>query len=81
MPEKAKCRSCGADILWLHSAATRTLMPLNAEPAKNGNVFIVDGLAHVKRAGMFEADVVGPLYLNHFVTCPSREEHRKAKAK
>lgn len=77
--EQSKCRSCGAAILWLRSAATGTLMPLDAEPFEGGNIAIVDGKAVVFNGSLFETMVDGPRYRSHFTSCPNAAKHRKTK--
>ena len=81
-PQKAKCRSCQADILWVRNASKGTFMCLDAEPVCGGNVAIVDGLAKVvKKGDLFEAEGEFPVlrYRSHFVTCPEAKQWRKKK--
>jgi hypothetical protein len=40
-PVTAKCRSCGAPILWVKMLKSGKLNPVDAEPVANGNVFIL----------------------------------------
>ncbi len=80
VPENARCGSCKALILWARSAKTNSPMPLNLPPSAEGNVVIVDGLAHVLGQGdLFEPmlPTEGPRYTSHFATCPNAERHRK----
>ena len=77
--EHGKCRSCGAEIIWIRSAATGSLMPLDAEPVEGGNVVVKDGMAHVMRGDLFEEMLDGPCYQSHYVTCPQAAKWRKAK--
>ncbi len=81
MSEQGKCRSCGAAILWVKSARTGTLMPLDAAPVENGNIFIKDGLAVVLSGDLFETMLDGPRYQSHFASCPNAAKHRKTKEK
>ncbi len=79
-----RCRSCDALIRWAKTSAGK-LMPLDAEPTRNGNV----QLGWV--GGEEIAIVVGPadavaaqaagieLYLSHFATCPSAAQHRASR--
>ncbi|PXY17364.1 hypothetical protein BA062_37785 [Prauserella flavalba] len=76
------CKSCRARILW---ATTRDgeRMPVNADPASNGNVLLAlqDGqlAAAVLTAGqarMSRARRI-PLRLAHFATCPKADHHRR----
>lgn len=66
------CRSCGASITWGLTAAGKR-MPLDAEPAPTGNVFLgYDGNARVlNKEALEEARLTdAPLYLSHHVSCP-----------
>lgn len=80
MSEKGNCRTCKAPILWVRSATTGSLMPLDAEPVEDGNIWLVDGMAHVHHGSLFEEMLPeGPRYKSHFATCLSPELHRKKK--
>lgn len=81
--EKSRCRSCRAEIIWVRSAKTQALMPLDAEPSEKGNIVLVDGLAVVRGNGdLFEPMLAeSPRYINHFATCVHAAQHRKPKAK
>lgn len=67
----AECRSCGAEIMWVYSAAGR-LMALDVVPAE-------------RPRGLFRLDESGPdsvavscagelVYLSHHVTCEAEAE-------
>ncbi len=78
--EAAKCRSCQAPILWVHSAVTGALMPVDAVPvSEGGNIVIVDDKAHVLKGDLFEElmPLETPKYKSHFATCPNAAKHRK----
>lgn len=73
------CRSCGAPILWATTAAGKS-MPLDPEPAENGNVeAVADAHGRWSVVAVHAQPPVfgGPLYLAHFVTCPNAAEHRR----
>ena len=76
--ETGKCRSCGAAVLWVRTAAGH-LQILDAEPNEKGNVAIKDGVAHVMRGDLFEEMMDGPRYLDHNATCPKAAAWRKKK--
>ena len=78
MPNNGQCRSCGAPILWVLTAAGNK-QPLDAEPVKDGNIILVDGVAHTLRGDLFEEKHDGPRYKSHFATCPNSKEHRRKK--
>lgn len=63
------CRSCGAEIVWAVTPAGK-MMPLDAKP--------VAGLYAIWPTldGPYCAPDVG--YMNHWATCPSADQHRKA---
>ena len=77
--QTAQCRSCGAEIIWIHSASGN-LMPLDAVPVEDGNMCIVDGKAHSISSDLFEPMLPqGPRYKSHFATCPQAQKWRKKK--
>lgn len=77
--EQGKCRSCGAQIIWIRSAKTDNLLPLDAEPVPDGNTYILDGKAVIQKGDIFDEMIDGPRYKSHFATCPNAQQHRKAK--
>lgn len=86
MRASAKCRSCGADIMWVVTTG-RGRMPLDAEPAADGNVWIItdgprSGLARALNAREVEqARADGePLWMPHHATCPGRARHAVPRA-
>jgi hypothetical protein len=69
-----KCRSCGAEIIWVKMQSGRN-NPLDAKPTDKGNIDVRDGVGYViskKQRVMF----VSPLYQTHFATCPHAREWR-----
>lgn len=77
--QKGTCRSCGAPLLWIRTSATDSLMPLDAEPVRDGNIILVDGKAHVMRGDLFEDMLEGPRYVSHHATCPQSAQHRRKR--
>lgn len=82
------CKSCGAAIVWATSAKSRQRMPLDAEPAADGNIYInLDDQYEVLSKADVEAihardDLSGRhtrLYKSHFSTCVFAAAHRKGK--
>ena len=76
----SKCRSCGADILWVRMASGKA-MPVDASPTVGGNIQVKgDGTASVASAEAVEmarGELVPTLHYSHFVTCPNADAHRK----
>jgi hypothetical protein len=78
-----KCRSCGADVLWVQWRSGRS-MPVDAvsdmrPPPKGGALvlFISDGKLFVHT---YDAVADGPSrrrFTSHLATCPNASEHRK----
>ena len=66
------CRSCGARITWLETAAGKPI-PVNEDPDPAGNIVAIGKMAHMLKKGE-ETDQ--PRYLSHFVTCPQGNEWR-----
>jgi hypothetical protein len=72
------CRSCGAEIQWVKLESGKT-MPVDAYPAKNGNILVKPGGMGAVMTKE-ELEVVRPrtpLHLSHFSTCPNAAQHRK----
>lgn len=77
----SRCKSCGADIVWVKTVAGKSI-PLDAAPVADGNVALDSGgRAHVysNPAALFVVDMAGdgPRYRSHFATCPNAAEHRR----
>lgn len=79
----AKCKSCGAEIIWIKTPASS--MPCDPEllyyrPDKKGAVTIVTPGGEVVRAKLVEAGKsVGGGYISHFATCPDAALHKKKR--
>ena len=80
---KHKCRSCGAAIIWSETITSR-LMPLDAEPVKEGNIVLglrknLPPLALYQTEQQLERlrEKGELLYMSHFVTCPQASKWRK----
>ena len=88
-PKTTACRACGARIMFLKTAAGKT-MPVDEEGAfflevKDGpELFVLgDGTTargqRVSPAQREDADRFG--YISHFATCPKADQFRKARKK
>jgi hypothetical protein len=75
------CRSCGAPIVWATSQATGKPMPLDPDPAADGNLVLMEGEARVLTTGeRLRAQEAGTVrYKSHFATCPDATKHRRPK--
>lgn len=92
--EPAKCRSCGADILWAKTRAGKN-MPVDAVPdnrplEQKGGGFVLTLRTvnagkelHVEKYFPAKHDVEGQparnRYTAHWATCPNAEQHRRAE--
>ncbi len=80
MSDMAKCKSCGATMLWTKTPSGRN-MPLDPDPVPDGNVILIDGVAFP-----FHPDHKNPehnsqpRYKSHFATCAFASQHRKTGA-
>jgi len=79
---KTTCRSCGAEILWVHTERGKK-MPLDAEPYtgdKPSGLFVRrwDHALDVAVAIATTPDAFPgePLYTSHFATCPDADRWR-----
>jgi hypothetical protein len=57
-------------------------MPLDNEPAADGNVIIADGLVMVSTTEQLDRDGIEPAhrFKSHFATCVDAAKHRKTRA-
>lgn len=75
------CRSCGAPIVWRHTAKGNAI-PLDARERTDGNVldYGADTAVVVLAVGgnvPLDAAPGGTLRVSHFSTCPDAVKHRK----
>ena len=75
----SKCKSCGKELVWVISAATGNVMPVDAFPSPDGNIVIQDGMAHVLGGHAHEGMLDGPRHKSHFATCENAAKHQKEK--
>lgn len=71
----ARCRSCGAEIVWAETSGGR-YMPLDPEPRQDGNMIIENGRAIA--AGPLDQ---GERFVAHFVSCPDAAAWRKKEGR
>lgn len=65
-----KCKSCGAEIVWLKTCAGKN-MPVNVPKFADGEI------AHEAVTTALEFN---PYYMiSHFSTCPNSNQHRRSK--
>jgi hypothetical protein len=74
---RGTCRSCGAPLIWVHTAATGRSMPLNAEPDPKRQ------RPHRRRARprLAQAELdepAGERFMPHHATCPDAGHWRTA---
>lgn len=82
MPDQSPCKSCGKPVLWVRSATTGNLMPIDAIPSEDGNIALINGEAVVFGGSLFEPMLpAGPRHKSHFATCSDPELYRRKKAK
>lgn len=79
----AKCRSCGADILWAVTARGARMpvdeTPDNRPPPRGGNLVLGVRNGTQLVVAMYDAtkhDAKRNRYTSHFSTCPNADEHR-----
>lgn len=61
------CKGCLAPILWRRHETTGKMAPIDAAPAEDGNVIVVDEETY-RIAGPLDA-FTGPRHKNHWATC------------
>ena len=82
-----RCRSCGAEIIWIKMNGTGKAMPVDAAPISYSEVLLPgekNALTLVTGSGMIVrtrfdpgGDKIG--YTSHFATCPNANAHRKGR--
>lgn len=80
-----KCRSCGAEIMFIKMAKSGKLMPVDVMPitydvpdfTKGKWTLITPNGKYVKADFAINGKYVG--YQSHFATCPAANIHRKDK--
>lgn len=78
----SKCRSCGADIIWIKMASGK-MMPCNAVPIRYRLNFASGKLTLVTPDGKIARGDADPVsgervgYQSHFATCPYAAQHRR----
>lgn len=76
------CKGCGAKIIWTCTEKKGRAMPVDAEPRVGGNIRLIDDGRNI--VSIIEMPAANQphatYYVSHFVTCPKRDQFRKAKA-
>ncbi len=88
----AKCKSCGAPVLWLTHRGTGKAMPIDVEPSEDGNVILFGHPTGNTGTVTFTAFKVlsgeplaqyrenhTQLRTSHMATCPQAADFRKPK--
>ena len=70
----ASCKSCGAPIEWAHWETSGKATPIDAAPAANGNLAVVNGKIHKYTAE--DARLARDRRTSHFATCPDAQDWR-----
>jgi len=81
--EIENCRSCEAPVIWAMTERGK-LMPVDAEPSKDGNVQLKPRVAVAPLAEVLSvAKCFGKtqLRLSHFVKCPQAKQWRTPRGK
>ena len=68
--------SCGMGLVWRTHPRTRKAAPLEATPTPDGNIVLDPDGQHYRILPKAErAAYTGPLYKNHFATCPDAGQY------
>lgn len=71
MPDRSRCNSCEAPILWAITAKGRRI-PLDPHPRDDGNMRICED-------GIARATDMRPAMRSHFQSCPNAARHRRTR--
>ena len=67
----SRCKACGAEIIWSRTVNDKAI-PLDYPPNPDGNVRIVNGIAHVYGPlDLLLTDDADELFMPHHATCPN----------
>lgn len=74
-------KKCRAPIFWLNHERTGKPAPIDREPVKGGNITIdpKEGTYRIVPKAERELSPNRKLHMNHFVTCPEREQFGSKK--
>jgi hypothetical protein len=73
------CRGCDAPIIWVETPNGKR-RPLDAEPSQErgtGTYAIRGKGPNVTGVPVKDADADEPVHMNHWTTCPARDQFRK----
>jgi hypothetical protein len=79
-PGQDKCKSCGAEIVFVKTEAGRT-MPIDREPVEDGTWFLgEDNVARIMTKAPKDLEgftIAMPLYKSHYATCSNASAFRR----
>lgn len=77
---KAKCRSCGAPILWAETVKGRSI-PIDVQPVHDGNIRLEQRDALPPLAIVLTGQIENNMqrFRSHFASCPNAAQHRRTK--
>jgi hypothetical protein len=73
------CRSCGREIRWVVTVMG-VQMPIDPAPQDDGNVVFMSTGRVRTVADDERSRYPGPVYKNHYASCPNQPEHRRPHA-
>jgi hypothetical protein len=79
-----RCKSCDAPIFWAVAEVSLKSLPIDPQPAPNGNLQIIDKDRRppiVRSLRVAERFAKKGLYITHFVTCPFADQHCTRRAR
>jgi hypothetical protein len=88
-PDFARCRSCGAEVLWVLTGNGKR-MPVDVQPSEKGNLFVftppgihaalvAESTSSMSARAEYARKDDRPRFVSHFATCPNAPQHRKAR--
>jgi hypothetical protein len=74
-PGRCRAATCGAPFVWSTNDKTGKASPIDPDPVPNGNIRLLgNGRHRVMGQRELEADTQGERFVNHFMTCPERNQ-------
>lgn len=75
-----QCRSCNAPVVWARTAFQNVPMPLDWEPASDGNILVLNEDRIIRAVVLPPGDeriATQTTYTSHFATCPDGGKWRR----
>lgn len=78
----SECKTCHRPITWTTNVVTGKRMPVDPTPTEAGNIILLSGNDGPESRVLTKAELEARptsagLYVSHFATCASADQHRR----